>query len=843
MLNFKKFIEPIICNLLLAVIVFAPACSSDTVVEVVGVGFLTPTVVVDGRYTDAKTLSSGVLDVSKYSVPSFTLKSAGGGYEHTWENWKDFNSGTGLNAGIYNVSCEVGNCFSEGFSQPWFKAERDITINGGVTENCELVCSLANSMVNVSYSEAFLKRFEGGNLILHSFGGDFIDYQSEKSEPVFMKSGDAVSMIDFCEQDRPVRVFADDLNGMKPGYLYGINVDYIPETANAPEKVILNYEGINDNSRTELSITGGLLNGMPVDVECVGFESGVTTEIPEGCEPQNPIIVSVSNSGLKRLMLSLSSASPVLDAVTKEIDLLASEPELSKLKGLGLKLTINGNDIEVDFSEFIASLVRNYDFPESEISIYTVSTSGLMSEPAVIKVNTTVPVVESVGTAMSVEGADRAAVELKTNANITRYCSIEVRDNSGVWRQSENVIVNDEGNGMFRVLFDVPEDENVSEARLIYMGKELCRFAVVRTSPEFTITVDAFALQAIVTVVCEDKSLREYVADNLYVFANDELLSVSHRDLELGTVLVTGLKENTSYLIRASIFQNPTSANYVSPAVSVVTETCAQLPNSGFEDIEKGISYKNLPSGGRFSQTIVPIYNMQNYVSYELNVPKRWANCNAKTFCKSSTVHNSWYMQPSVYTVNDPYSGNYAVKLQSVGWDCKGEPIADYLQIGQPYLNYSRVIPDIAYRAAGKLFLGSYEFNPSTTGEIYVNGISFPSRPMALNGYYKYNASRADVSDRGVVNVELTGLVNGAEVVVANGTGYLLPTGSYRAFTVDLNYRLYNVKAYRLKIMLASSEDTGNISYETEKVKTYSNELTASSVGSELWIDELKLSY
>lgn len=843
MLGFNKFKELFLCKLLMTGVVFISACTSETEVEVTGVGYISPTVLVDGSYVDASSSTVSMLEVENYAVPSMLLKSVSGNYECLWGKWTEYNVETGLNVGAYTVSCSVGNRFSEGFSQPWFNAEQQVTVKGGVTEKCELVCRLANSMVTVSYTEAFRTRFEDGGLILHSEGGGFVEYPYDKSEPVFVKSGDAKSIVELAAGESSIRLLADEIKGLKPGYLYGIKVDYIAANGGNPEKILIGYEGVNNNSTSEIAVTDKVMSGRTVDLECVGFESGVSVVVTEGCEPENPVKVVADRSNLKSLMLSVSSSSVAFEGIGGEIDLLKSSENLEKLKALGLRLNSSTESIELDFSELISAIIRNNEFPQSELSVYAVDNLGLVSKPVVIKLVSTVPVVENTGASKSIEGTNRAYLDITTNANLVRYCSMEIKDETGGWIESHNVVVNSTGDGSYRITFDIPEGETALEGRCVYLGQELCRFIVERISPEFTISVDAFALQALVTVECAEPSLRDYIVDNLCVFGNSELLDVSHRDYEQGVVIVTGLKENTDYSFEASIFQSPASGNYVTPEVKVVTETCAQLPNSGFEDIEKGINYKNLPSGGRFSQTIVPVYNKQNYVTYELSVPKKWANCNAKTFCRESTVANSWYMQPSTFTVNDAYSGNYAVKIQSVGWDNKGEKIADYLQEGQPYLNYSRVVPNIAYRAAGKLFLGSYEFNASTTGESYVNGISFSSRPMALNGYYKYSTSRTNVSDRGIVNVELTGLVNGAEVVVAHGTGYLLPTGSYRAFSVDLNYRLYNVKAYRLKIMLASSETTGDISYETANVKTYSNEQTATSTGSELWIDELKLSY
>lgn len=842
MLSLEKFKWLFYNCLLLAGITLTQACSSGTEIDIVGVGYMSPNVVVNAKYINASTNMEEVPEGITFTSPSLIVKAVSGGYEYTWDDWKNYKIGTELNAGSYTVIASVGNQFSEGVDSAWLYAEKTVEIKPGALENCELECMPANSLVNIDFSDAFCEAFGGGGVLLHSSGGGFVSFPSINARPAFIKSGNAVVILELPYGERIARIMADEVRNINPGYLYEISVDYVEENSGDTKKIIIDYKCESNKDKT-IVITDALLKGDVCEVETQGFKSGEAIEVPEGCEPQSPVKVTIKGEGLSKLMLSVASASETFSGFTGEVDLLTNNSQKDKLESLGLAINKLENSTEVDFSGLIVSIVRNQLYPDSKFALYGVTQTGNVTEPVEINVVSTVPAVEAITPGKSIEGTNRAYVEIVTNANIERYGILELKQGNGEWEKARNVTKELIGTNHYRLTFDIPDGSSLYDARIMYMGRELCKFNVTRVSPEFSIKVDAFALQAIISVVCEDESLRRYLVENLCVFADDKPVGVTERDEENGSVTVTGLSESTKYVFKASIFPVPAPGNYVTPPVTAATEACLQLPNNGFEELEKGVTYKNLPSGGRFSQTIVPIFNMQNYVSYELNAPKKWANCNAKTFCKDSKIANSWYMQPSVYTVSDCYSGNYAVKIQSVGWDNNGEVIVDYLQEGQPYINYSKVIPEIAYRASGKLFLGEYSFVSSNNVETYTNGIKFNSRPSALNGYYKYSASRADLSDRGVVNVELTGLVNGAEVVIANGTGYFVPTGSYRAFTVDLQYRLQDVKAYKLKIMLASSEATGDINYETLNVKTYSNELTATSIGSELWIDELKLSY
>ena len=282
----------------------------------------------------------------------------------------------------------------------------------------------------------------------------------------------------------------------------------------------------------------------------------------------------------------------------------------------------------------------------------------------------------------------------------------------------------------------------------------------------------------------------------------------------------------------------------MTPPVEFTTEKAAQIPNGDFEEIRSdAVRYDRMPSGGRYSQSIVDIFNQQNYTSFNLAVPKKWAGTNSKTFCMDASNKNTWYMQPSVYTVRDCMEGAYAVTIRSVAWDLNGESIPDYRQESMPFVGYSRNIPRIAHRSAGKLLLGDYSFDPSTMTERYESGIPFESRPAALNGFYKFIPSVNDLSDCGIVNIEVIGNRGGSETVIASGTAALTTATSYTAFSVPLEYIDFGIKATKLKILFSSSRHIGSIETESAEIVTYSNPVTATSIGGELTVDGLTLSY
>ena len=121
--------------------------------------------------------------------------------------------------------------------------------------------------------------------------------------------------------------------------------------------------------------------------------------------------------------------------------------------------------------------------------------------------------------------------------------------------------------------------------------------------------------------------------------------------------------------------------------------------------------------------------------------------------------------------------------------------------------------------------------------------MDFSSRPSAVNGYFKYVPSISDPSDRGKVEVNVLGTVDGKQQVIASGSQLLGASLDYTTFTVPLTYTLFGVKATGISVMISSSEDTGSIDYESLHISTWDDVEKSRSLGSALWVDEITLSY
>ena len=442
-------------------------------------------------------------------------------------------------------------------------------------------------------------------------------------------------------------------------------------------------------------------------------------------------------------------------------------------------------------------------------------------------------------------GIDRATLRVECPAgNFARHVDVRITTEGNADTTPVPLEVETVSPGVYDVSFPVGDGSTPVEVGVYYCDELRRTLTIGRVMPDFHILVDPFAREAAIKIEAADPSLTEIITERLNVYVNGRETPVYERWKSEGILHVIGLEPSHTYRFESTMMSPDTPGITFTPAVSATTESTPQLPNADFEQRTNGVIYPDLPSGGRYSQTTVEIFNWQHHTTFEQEVPEGWANTNAKTFCTKASNHNTWYMQPSVsLTRTDPMSGSFVAELTTVAFDLDGEPIPDYVQTSQPYLDYSPIVPRIACRAAGKLFLGSYSFNPATMEETYREGIAFGSRPRSLNGFYRFMPSQANRSAAALVKVEVIGKADGVDSVIAGGEVRLTLASDNTAFSVPLTYRMFGVKATMIKVMFSSSDRIGTIAEETAAIQTFPDPQTATSTGGRLWIDNITLAY
>lgn len=833
--------------MLIVIGVLSAACTEDTVVERSGMALLHVQMQIDAKVMTPRGPEDGVVaEVPSEDDMRMRLIRVGSPYGHEWESIADYPSDELLSPGDYTVEFFNEEDITEGFDRACFYGSKGVRLSDGDEAGCDVVCALANAMVDVDFTHEAVSSFAGIKAVVHVSGGDYFTYLSSEMRPLYLRPGKlsvdlGLTMADgtelLCNVCRDIDVKACNY--------YQISIDCVDTSEEPVIKAVFDSRfGIDD---IEIRIDRELLSSAVPVLEPHGFVSGDALVITEGDRAGMPVGIGISGKSSDGIIMTTVSPSLVEAGWPQEVDLVsASDEVIDRMSDLGLSIDrgADGAVRYLDFSEVIPALRIISGKTRSEFTLRGVNTLGKVSDPVCLAVELSavdftlldVPDIEFCDEELDIKVSS-------TSLTLDENLAVEILDNRDRWNPVEISNVESLGAGQYRIGMKLPVSMSAHETlRVLYCGNEVGRFTTRRKVPDYSVRIDAFATSVHIKIDAADADIAGKIAENLKVFVNGGRVDAVVRYPEAAMVIAGVLRPDTEYTLRTSVLSDATPADFTSE-VKFTTERDIQLPNGDFEDQEQTISYSDMPSGGRYSQNIVDIFNQQNYRSFSVSTPRKWATTNDKTFCRGASNHNTWYMCPSVNAVSDCASGVSAMKIQSVAWDTDGARIPDYRQSGLPYTHYSKNVPDITHRSAGKLFIGEYSFDASTLSERYNEGVEFASRPSALNGYYRYIPVYSNPADRGLVRVEVIGVVNGAEIVVAHGSMLLAPVTGYTTFSLPLKYEKFGVKAVRIKVMFASGSDVGSIEYESENVVTLDDMPSATSLGSTLWIDALTLSY
>lgn len=617
------------------------------------------------------------------------------------------------------------------------------------------------------------------------------------------------------------------------------------------DKVTATIDGTDIGS---ISLAGGLPANVPV-VTPSGFTPGTSVSIIEGLTLSEPITMTVTSPASPLRHVNLVIEGPILeqyDLGNNAVDLLNLSPlEAEYLEASGTRYTISPDrrTVVVDFTGALEELASHVS-TESRITIMAEDETGACNNPVELVVHTHVMSLTLAGQSTAIVGVNRAMLSIRTGSDVIEEndFSIYTTDSDGSYSVALPITsMNRDANSTVQLWFDIPPGVDDTPVEVRYLDLPRLKTVIRRVNPKFTLSADPFATTAILTVGNIDPTLQQpdSVAAQIVRYASvtvdGHAASVWGRSPENGAIFITGLSANCRYNVALTLAGN-------APAASAVftTERAEEVPMGDFSDWHRIEKYENLPCGGKFSATSAPVVNRQNFTNVEINWPKRlWASMNAKTFCREAANHNTWYMQPSGL-LDNLREGTYTktIAISSTGYDLDGGAIPDYIQQEGQRLPYSANVPMVKNRAAGRLWLGSYEFNPADGSEKINQGVPFSCRPSALNGYFRYLPDLTDGSDYGYVQIQLVNISNGKETLIATGRLNFRTQPDYAAFRCPIEYIVYDLKPTHLRIMFVSSHyaDCDNTAND-RLVPVTADMPNARMRGSTLWVSQLTFSY
>lgn len=824
------------------------SCSDDFYNQGLGSGSIDAVISVDTTLsaTGSVAVPDGILRAPAPSEFKIFVTDSDGNAS-LWSNDTPSGMVQRLIPGVYTVSAVAGNPGSEGFDTPCFYADTTVIVADGTPTLVPLTARLANTLVAIDFDPSMAEAFSSYSATVHSRGGHYCGYSPDNDGPLFLRPGDITVSLDITMPDGRSAAF----NILEIPSARASAFCHVEISASSLLSVPWVAARASSGQMASVALTGDFLDAPAPTVIPSGFSSDTPLILDEGATPPEPLMASVVSADLRNLYLT--AIAPTLgSAFAAEIDLLNLSPaQADSLSRYGIDFCgISQGHVDggtVDFTRVVTHLRYVPDAIPSTFSLQAVDATGHVSQPIVLAVDLRPVDLSLVSVSRAIIGLNRAQMVVASSSpSLDGNLVVQAFDaTSQKWSDLEITSIEPEnGSNRWIVTFCVPDGlENVN-ARILYCGDERESFSVGRESPAYTLAVDPFALHARIAVTADSPDMTGIVTSAIQFYDDKGVrLPLVERTPADGTIILSGLDPDKAYTLHSSLIPDPSPTDFGASA-SFRTESATHLPNGDFEDIKfRAILYKDMLSGGRYSQNTVEIYNRQNRTSFEHHLPEAWATVNSKTFNRAATNHNTWYMAPSTYSVTDAYSGAYAVRLDCVGYSLDGPPIPDYCQTSQPYTDYSLNTPSSYSKAAGRLFLGAYSFAPRTGIESYNEGMRFASRPSALNGFYRFVASPANINANALARIEILGNPDGAEIVIASGEIHLSAAMSYTAFTIPLSYSRFGEKATSIRVMFAASDNMGDIESENRSIVVTPLPASATLRGSSLWIDNLSLSY
>lgn len=748
-------------------------------------------------------------DLADYgvNVPSaddfaIRLEKKDGSYAKTWATLRDFReeaSENGFSTGAYTMTASYGKKGEQGFDKPYFEASSTFTVLSDQTSEVTMTAGMQNALVAVTYTDNLKKYLQNYSARVHTEGiAQDVVFTEAETRPGFVEAGDALLSITYSKRGSSqsttleIGKFASVAKT-----LYNITMDVTePNGGDATLKVEFT-DAIDEMHTIEIPMTDNV--AAAPEITCVGFENGSTVEMLESTSSLQDIKMNVKARGqIGKAMLTVQSDNGSRPSWGSEIDLCtANENEQSQIAAAGIdaKGFFKNPDIYgiIDLTGFGKSMSKG----RYTVSLSVTDKNGKMSEPATVVIDCQ-QIELSNESATSVFGTGKATLTMNYNGqNPLTDVSFKVLNDKGNMVEarvtSAEEITGTRGFETKQYLYELEIPTNPKkeiDAEVYHCGAIKGTFKIQATAPAYQITqVDAFSRYAYLKISNASGNAAELATIIRYIrvkSGNNEL-NITSRDEAEGVITLTGLTAGNNYNLESCILNEM----WTTESIALQTENELGIPNGDFSQAGETISMSNLQVGGGY---VCGAITYTAKTSFEYTLPADWATINSLTAYENASNKNTWYVVPSSWIENGE------AVMRNVGYHTNGSKIDKTGSFGST-THYCQNIPSELKRAAGEIFLGSYNFNG--TSEERINGIAFPCRPSSITFNYSYELKQN--SDYGYARIEILD-ANGKSlesqtINISEGNG---------TKTIQLNYSPFDSRPATLCVNFKSSNNTEN---------------------------------
>lgn len=804
-----------ITGIVCAVACTLSACDSD-IPYATGNGGIAPSVSLSSDVVSASRASTTNAIAVSADQLALTLTAKNGTYSNHWASVNDFDTKAQFGVGSYIMTATYSDPATEGFEQPAYAGSAEFTVKENQTTSVALTATLANSMVSVSYTDAFKNYMSDWSAELHTTGGQYWTYAKDETRPIYLAPGATTLSVSVTKPNGVAAKLQVANFTTVARHHYKVLVDLTGGAGDVVMTVTFDDTTVADNVSVDLS--DELLAAPAPVINATGFANNDLLNFITGTNWTTPVKMSViGHSKLASAKLTTSGTALLADGFPAEVDLVNPGADKAKLTALGfnvLGLWTNPDKMAIlDFTKLINN-IRNIEGDDnlSQFTLVVTDIYGKVSDAMSFKV--LADALKAVASSPSViqQYDDELTFKLNYNgSNPGEELEFQYKNDRGTWTDANVVSINavSRSGVNYSVTIEVPANENAIELRVANKNNNdiLSTLTVERATPAVTPVIND------VLVFAKSATLNGTLADNTVTGATvayrkkgdtawtNATATVSGTSL---TAKISGLTPGTEYEVIgiATDFQGKKIETFT-------TEAATQLPYSDMETWEGDSSTSAYYLGSSSSA---------------------WGTNNVMTTSQGASL--LYCKRSGTVSTTDCHGGSKAALLSTIGWG-SGNTAGLISACAMKYID------------AGLLHLGSNRSErPSgfsdragaiTTTDLDC-GMEFASRPSAFSCYYKYTAKNS--SDHGIVEVYV---YDAKGNVLASGTKNLTATSSYTQVSIPLTYATGAAKAAKIYVKFLSTYDSSFLQKNSSYI---SNPSTSSgSTGSQLYIDDLSLTY
>lgn len=789
---------------------------------------------VDASIKSARGSRSEYTEV-KPSDLSITLTSADGKYTKTWGSVDDFDTSFEFNVGAYTIEATYGDENTEGFESPHFYGSSVIRVEENQTTTVSLKASVANAIVDVTYTDAFKAYMKAYRAEVHSAGGSYLTIAQDQTRPVYVKGGQTEVSVEFTKPNgNGAKLNVIDFTA-EAGHFYHVSIDLTDGSGSTEAIKISLDEDLADADPITIDISDEVLNTAGPEITTKGFEPGESRTFVSGISTFSELCYNIiARGGLKNVKLTTRSASLLAQGWPAEVDLMNAGSDRAVLDQLGLtargiftnpdKLATIDLAAVANHIGYIAAGDNTTTFTLQVTDAYGKTSEAVSLNLICEKLNLQILDTDAyVGSPEFTVKFSYNGGNPKGNVNILYWSSDE-----GSYIDPEKVeyapykssaqAISDKNSYLATVT--ISDTDGKIKLKFTAPGIEVIEKEVAR-QPRVTAAAaaNAYAKSVYVPVTTgvadADASLPEMINKaSLYLSTDDGTTFTKAEttpDATTKTLFVKGLEPGKTYT--AKIRNAEENLDKAAP-FTFTTEAEAQLPNGDCE------AATTTPSKG------------SHWEQYDF--PDGWGTNNPMT---TSQGGDYGYTRISGTKPSTGSNGN-GIQIRTNGWGSGNTAISGvngkckYIDAGLYHLGANRSVRPFGYSDVS----GSFNTDDLNCG------IAFASRPSSISFAYKYEAKNS--ADHGEVFVCVYDASNN---ILAQAKSNISAQSNFSTMKLDLNYTnpALTAKAAKIYVRFLSTNVSNALTKDGNWLNGpgFANVTRGEYSGSTLTIDDIELSY